>query len=184
MIFKETRLSGAFIIEPQKLVDERGYFARTWCRNEFQAYGLNVDWVQCNTSWNNKRGTLRGMHFQTPPHAEARLIRCTRGAIYDVIVDLRPSSPTFREWMAEELSAENSLMMYVPEGFAHGFLTLECDCEVFYQMSEFYVAEAVGGIRWDDPAFGILWPETVQVVSERDQNHPRFHSGSFIDKQP
>jgi dTDP-4-dehydrorhamnose 3,5-epimerase len=174
MIFTETALKGAFIIDPERLADERGFFARTWCQREFAAQGLSTKFVQCNISFNKKRGTLRGMHYQATPHEEARLVRCTRGAIYDVILDLRPESPTFRQWLSVELSAQNSRMLYIPEGFAHGFQTLEDDTEVFYQMSEFYHPESARGIRWDAPAFGIRWPNIVCIISDRDRNLPDF----------
>jgi len=172
MKFIETRLKGAFIIEPERLEDERGFFARTFCHEEFEAHGLNHIFMQCNISYNKHKGTLRGMHYQVAPMAEAKLVRCTRGAIYDVIIDLRPESPTYCQWLAEELNAENSKMVYIPEGFAHGFQTLEDDTEVFYQMSEFYSPEHARGVRWDDLVFGIEWPEVEnQVVSKKDSNY-------------
>lgn len=177
MIFAETKLKGTFIVEPERLEDERGFFARTWCQREFGAHGLNSRWVQCNISFNRKKGTLRGMHYQAAPYKEAKLVRCTMGAIYDVIVDLRPESPTFKQHFAVVLTAQNHRMLHVPEGFAHGFLTLQDNTEVFYQMSEFYVPGYSRGIRWNDPAFGIQWPADVQVISERDQNHPDFKNG-------
>ena len=177
MIFAETKLKGAFIVEPERLEDERGFFARTWCQREFEAHGLNTRWVQCNISFNRTRGTLRGMHYQAAPYEEAKLVRCTMGAIYDVIVDLRPESPIFKQHIAVVLTAQNHKMLYVPEGFAHGFLTLEDNTEVFYQMSESYVPGYSRGIRWNDPAFGIQWPTDVQAISERDQNHPDFKNG-------
>ena len=157
MIFHETKLKGAFIIEPERLEDERGFFTRTWCKREFEDHGLNSKLVQCNISFNKKRGTLRGMHYQEAPHEEARLVRCTMGAIYDVIIDLRPDSKTHKQWSSIELAAKDRKMFYFPEGFAHGFLTLEDNTEVFYQMSEFYAPECARGVRWNDPAFGILW---------------------------
>ena len=168
MVFTETKLKGAFIIDLEPIQDERGFFARTWCKKEFDAHGLNSDLVQCNTSFNKKKGTLRGMHYQTAPYAEAKLVRCTMGAIYDVIIDLREGSKTFREWVGIELSARNRRMLYVPEGFAHGFQTLEDNSEVFYQMSEFYHSECTGGVRWDDPLFSIEWPFPNAVISEKD----------------
>lgn len=174
MIFTETILKGAFLIEPERQEDERGFFARTWCQREFQQHGLRPRWVQCNISYNKKRGTLRGMHYQAPPHEEIKLVRCSRGAIYDVIIDLRPQSLTFKKHVAAELSAENCKMFYIPEGLAHGFQTLEDDCGVFYQMSEFYEASNARGVRWNDPAFRINWPEPVRVISARDQNYPDF----------
>ena len=175
MIFRETKLKGAFIIEPERLEDERGLFARTFCKEEFKAHGLNSRVVQCNISFNKKKGTLRGMHYQVAPHEEAKLVRCTRGAIYDVIVDLRPDSPTFKQWVAVELTADNHRMLYIPEGFAHGFQTLEDNTEVFYQMSESYHPESARGIRWDDPMFGIKWPNVRhRIVSEIDQSYADF----------
>src|SRR6266487_3389064 len=159
MIFIETTLKGAFIIEPERLEDERGFFARSFCRKEFEDHGLNPNLVQCSISFNKKKGTLRGMHYQISPHAEAKLVRCTMGAIYDVIIDLRPHLPTFKQWIAVELTAENRQMLYIPEGFAHGFQTLTDNTEVYYQMSQFYYPEYSRGVRWDDPAFGIVWPE-------------------------
>lgn len=174
MLFLETRLQGAFIIEPERKEDERGFFARVFCVEEFGAHGLETNLVQCSISYNKQMGTLRGMHFQTFPHEEVRLVRCTSGAIYDVMLDLRPDSPTFKQWVAEVLTSENRRMMYVPRGFAHGFLTLENNCEVLYQMSEFYHAENAGGVRWDDPAFGIEWSAPVQLISERDRTFKDF----------
>lgn len=175
MIFSETKLPGAFIIEVQRLEDERGFFGRSFCRNEFAGRGLNPDVVQCSISFNRDAGTLRGMHYQSAPHAEDKLIRCTRGKLYDVIVDLRRESPTFKQWVGLELTEENRLMLYVPKGCAHGFQTLEDNTEVFYQMSEFYHPESARGVRWNDPAFGIQWPAGVQVIlSERDRNWPDY----------
>ena len=172
MIFCETKLRGAFIIDLQKLTDERGFFARSWCRREFVEQGLNPRLVQCNLSYNKSKGTLRGMHLQLPPHAEAKLVRCIRGSVYDVIVDLRRESDTFLQWIASELTDDNYRMHYVPEGCAHGFLTLQDNTEVFYQMSEYYAPEAGRGVRWDDPALAITWPEPVRVISARDRNYP------------
>ena len=174
MIFAETRLKGAFVIDPERLEDERGFFARTWCQREFRAHGLEVNLVQCSLSYNKEKGTLRGMHYQAPPYEEVRLVRCTRGAIYDVIIDLRPDSHTFKQWTGVELTAGNYHSLYVPQGFAHGFLTLEDNTEVFYQMSEFYVSEYARGIRWNDSAFGIHWPIHAEIISERDQSYPDF----------
>ena len=174
MKFRETSLKGAFIIDLEKLEDERGFFARSFCRHEFEAHGLNPNVAQCNVSSNTRKGTLRGMHYQTAPHEEARLVRCTRGAIHDVIIDLRPDSSTFKQWIAEKLTEKNYRMVYVPEGFAHGFLTLEDRTEVFYQMSEFYAPASARGVRWNDPAFGIEWPIAVQVISSRDRGYPDF----------
>lgn len=174
MIFGETKLKGAYIIEPERLEDARGFFARTWCQHEFESHGLSQRLVQCSVSFNNKRGTLRGMHYQAAPYEEVKLVRCTMGAIYDVIIDLRPVSPTFKQHVAVTLTAENRTMLYIPEGFAHGFQTLEDDTEVFYQMSEFYAPAYARGVRWNDPAFSIQWPEDRRIILERDQNYPDF----------
>jgi len=174
MTFQETKLPGVFEIQLGIKSDKRGFFARSWCKNEFEGHGLNPGLVQCNVSFNTRRGTLRGMHYQTAPHAETKLVRCTRGAIYDVVVDLRPHSQMFKRWIGVGLTDENRKMVYVPEGCAHGFLTLEDDTEVFYQMSEFYHPESARGVRWNDPAFRIEWPARVEVISERDQTYPNF----------
>jgi dTDP-4-dehydrorhamnose 3,5-epimerase len=174
MTFTETPLGGAFVVDPEPTHDERGYFARTWCKCEFEKRGLNPQWVQCSISFNSKAGTLRGMHFQSAPRAEAKLIRCTRGAIYDVIIDLRPDSPTYTMHFGVSLSADNLRMLYVPEGCAHGFLTLEDGTEVSYQISEFYDSSCSRGVRWNDPGFGIQWPGEVLVISERDRHYPDF----------
>lgn len=174
MRFVATDLAGAYVVEPEKMEDERGFFARTFCRDEFAAHGLHPAFLQCNVSFNVRRGTLRGMHFQEKPHEEAKLVRCTRGAIYDVIVDIRRKSPTFKRWAAFELTAENRKMLYVPEGFAHGFQTLEDSCEVFYQMSEMYHPGLAHGVRWNDPAFGIRWPVADPFVSQRDAHYADF----------
>jgi len=172
----ETKLKGALIIEPERFEDERGFFARTWCKREFEDHGLNSHLAQCNISFNKSKGTLRGMHYQIAPNAEAKLVRCTRGSIYDVIIDLRPDSETFKHWFAVELNRDNHKMLFIPENFAHGFLTLEDHTEVFYQMSEFYNAESTCGVRWDDPAFSIQWPAAVSVISDRDRDYPDFES--------
>ena len=174
MIFTETKLKGAFIIEPERLEDERGFFARTWCQREFEAHGLNPRLAQCSISFNKRRGTLRGMHYQVAPYDEARLVRCTMGAIYDVVLDLRPASSTFKQWVAVELTSENRRMLYIPEGFTHGFQTLKDNTEVFYQMSELYHPECAKGVRWDDHAFGIVWPSDVIVISDKDREYPDF----------
>lgn len=169
MKLTQASLKGAFIIEPDRIEDERGFFARTFCRQEFEKHGLNPNLVQCSVSFNTKKGTVRGMHYQVKPHEEVRLVRCTRGALCDVILDLRSDSPTFKQWIAVELTAENRTMVYIPEGFAHGFQTLEDSTEVFYQMSEFYHPECARGVRWDDPAFGITWPAPNPIVNDRDR---------------
>jgi dTDP-4-dehydrorhamnose 3,5-epimerase len=169
-----TNLSGVFLVEPERLFDERGFFARTWCREEFAQAGLNGDWAQCNVSFNRKRGTLRGLHYQAAPHEEIKLVRCTRGAVFDVVVDLRRGSPTFRQSFGVELSADNYRAVYIPAGCAHGFQTLTDDSELFYQMGAIYRPAAARGVRWNDPAFGIAWPLTPTVISERDQAYADF----------
>ena len=174
MIFRETRLKGTFEIYLEPKTDERGFFARLWCQREFENHNLNPRVVQCNVSFNPRKGTLRGMHYQAPPFAEAKLVRCTRGSVYDVAIDLRPGSATFKDWVGVVLTAERRNVIYVPEGYAHGFLTLEDDTEVFYQMSEFYHPESARGFRWDDPAFEISWPGEVRIISERDRSYPNF----------
>jgi dTDP-4-dehydrorhamnose 3,5-epimerase len=174
MIFTELQLPGTYLITPEQLTDDRGFFARTWCQKEFQERGLVHNLVQCNISFNHRQGTLRGMHYQATPHGEVKLLRCTMGAIYDVLVDLRPSSATFRQWEAVELTSANRQLLYVPEGIAHGLQTLVDDTEIFYQMSAFYVAEAARGVRWNDPSFGIKWPLDVTVMADRDRQYPDF----------
>ena len=174
MIFVETELPGAFIIEPEKIADERGFFARTWCQKEFSRRGLTSQFIQGNISLNTKKGTLRGMHYQVQPHEEAKLVRCSQGAIYDVIIDLRPGSPTFRKWTPVELAAENYRALYIPKKFAHGFQTLMDNTAVFYQMSGLYHPDCSRGIRWNDPAFGIEWPSDERIISARDQEFPDF----------
>lgn len=172
--FLPTRLHGAYVIEIEKLEDERGFFARTFCRDEFAAHGLRTTFVQCNVSFNASKGTLRGLHFQVRPHEEAKLVRCTRGSIYDVIVDIRKESATYRQWVGVELTADTGRMIYVPQGFAHGFQTLEDDSEVFYQISEMHHPESARGLRWNDPAFGITWPLEHPIASARDAAYPDF----------
>lgn len=174
MKFHETKLPGVFEIQLEPKSDERGYFARTWCRTEFETHGLSSTIAQCNTSFNLKKGTLRGMHFQQEPNAEIKLVRCARGSIFDVVIDLRPNSPVFKKWISLVLSPTSQNMIYIPEGCAHGFLTMEDNTEVFYQMSEFYSAESARGVRWDDPTFKIQWPQEVVVISERDRTYPNF----------
>ncbi len=169
MIFHETTVDGAMLVDLEPHGDERGFFARAWCQNEFEAQGLTSRLVQVNLSHSRDAGTLRGMHFQRAPHEEAKLVRCTRGALFDVVADMRPGSPTEGRWFGTTLTAENRRMLYVPEGCAHGFLTLEDDTEALYQVSEFYAPGAEGGFRWDDPAFAIRWPRTPAVLSEKDE---------------
>jgi dTDP-4-dehydrorhamnose 3,5-epimerase len=172
MIFTETRLKGTWVIKLEPRVDERGFLVRTYCENEFAAHSLNTRWPQCNLTLTKEKGMIRGMHFQADPRPEIKLVRCTRGAIYDVVVDVRPNSSTFGHWAAFELSPAKSEMLYIGAGFAHGFQTLEGDSEVFYQMSDFYVPDLARGIRWNDPKVGIEWPLANPVLSERDQLLP------------
>ena len=174
MILKETKINGVFLVVPEAHHDERGLFARTWCEREFAADGLNPRLVQCSISFNEKKGTLRGVHFQTEPYQEAKLVRCTRGSLFDVALDLRSSSATYRQWVSAELTADNRHALYIPEGCAHGFLTLEARTEALYQMSEFYAPGCARGVRWNDPAFGIDWPFSPSVMSERDSNYLDF----------
>ena len=178
MTFNETKLKGAYLIETEPREDERGFFARTFCREEFEKYGLNPHVAQCNLSYSRQKGTLRGMHYQVAPREEARLVSCISGAIYDVIVDLRADSITYCEWLAVELNGRGRRrLLYIPEGFAHGFQTLEDGSEVFYQMSEFYAPECAGGIRWNDPEFRIQWPGNRPILSNRDMTYPDFQRG-------
>jgi dTDP-4-dehydrorhamnose 3,5-epimerase len=174
MNFLETKLPGVFEVQVEPKADARGFFARTWCKTEFDSCGLESALVQCSISYNRKRGTLRGMHYQEAPFEETKLVRCTRGAIYDVVLDLRPQSSSFKQWVAVVLTAELRNMIYVPKGCAHGFLTLADDTEVFYQMTQFFNAASSSGVRWNDPAFGIHWPEKIEVISERDRNYPNL----------
>lgn len=175
MIFTETKLQGSYIIEPEPIWDERGFFARTFCAEEFQKRGLVSVFVQHNVSYNTKKGTLRGMHFQAHPHEETKLVTCTRGAVYDVIVDLRTDSSTFKQWQAVELSRQNRRTLYIPVGFAHGFQTLEDDVELLYHISQQYHQESARGVRWDDPAFGIRWPSVNRrIMSARDEGFADF----------
>lgn len=174
MIFKETRLQGAYIVELEKRGDDRGFFARTFCQQEFNDHGLISDIVQTNLSLSKSKGTLRGMHYQAAPHQETKLVRCTSGALYDVIIDLRKDSSTYRQWIGVELTADNYRMLYVPRDFAHGFMTLKDNTEVTYEVSEFYTPAAERGIRWNDPLFGITWPEEIREISDKDANWPDY----------
>jgi len=175
VIFTETELPGAYVIDLERREDERGFFARTWCANELAEHGLDTRVVQANTSWNPQQGTLRGMHFQRPPNAEVKIVRCTQGAIHDVIIDLREGSPAYKQWIGVDLTSENRRALYIPEGFAHGFQTLVPDCEIHYLVSEFYTPSAEGGVRWNDPAFGIRWPDDANpLVSPKDAAWPDF----------
>ena len=179
MIFSETKLKGAYIIDVKRLEDERGFFGRSYCSNEFKEFNLNTNVVQANVSHNKKKGTLRGMHMQLAPFEETKLVRCTRGAIYDVIVDLRSNSATYKQWIGVELTADSFRMLYVPEGFAHGFITLEDNTDVTYQVTQIYTPQAERGYRWDDPAFNIQWPIQPELVSAKDQVHPLFTEEVF-----
>ncbi len=174
MIFTETELKGAYIIDIEKREDPRGFFARAWCQKEFESQNLISRLAQANISFNKKRGTLRGMHYQVAPYEETKLVRCTRGAICDVIIDLRPDSPTYKQWIGVELTENNYKMLYVPENFGHGFLTLEDNAEVAYQVSQFYSPAAERGARYNDPAFGIKWPIDIQVISDKDKSWPDY----------
>lgn len=175
MKFIPTALAGAYVIDVEPMEDERGFFARSWCADELRAHGLDPNLAQCSVSFNRKKGTLRGMHYQGAPHEETKVVRCTAGSIYDVIVDVRPESPTFKKWISVELSAENRRMIYVPTGFAHGFQSLVENTEVFYMVSEFYHPESSRSVRWDDPQFAIEWPhEEHRVISSRDRDYPDF----------
>ena len=175
MIFKETKLTGAYVIELEKIRDKRGFFARTWDRMEFTKYNLSSKLVQCSISYNKKKGTLRGMHYQITPYEEIKLVRCTKGSIFDVIIDLRPQSTTFQNWIGVKLSDVNYKMLYVPKGFAHGFQTLEDDTEVFYQMSQNHMSDYSQGVRWNDPAIKIKWPLRPSIIAERDKKYPDYH---------
>lgn len=174
MIFLPTPLSGAFIVDLDRREDDRGHFARTWCQREFEEMGLNADLVQCSVSYNVRRGTLRGMHWQAAPHSEAKLVRCTRGVIWDSIIDLRPESPTYTRHVGLELTAKSGRALYIPEGMAHGFVTLVDECEVSYQMSAYHEPASARGVRWDDPAFNIAWPITDPILHPRDAAYPDF----------
>jgi dTDP-4-dehydrorhamnose 3,5-epimerase len=174
VIFTETKIEGAIIIEPELLTDERGFFARSFCKEEFEKHGLETSLVQCNISYNKKKGTLRGMHYQAPPHEEAKIVSCTAGAIYDVILDLRKDSKTYCQWVAVELTDENFKMLYVPKGCAHGFQTLKDETVVYYQMTEFFHPESASGVRWDDSSFKIEWPLDKIIISSKDQFYPDY----------
>jgi dTDP-4-dehydrorhamnose 3,5-epimerase len=176
MLFAETKLEGAFVVDLDLREDVRGFFARAFCRAEFEQHGLNGTIAQCNISFSERRGTLRGLHYQVPPRTECKLVRCIRGSIFDVIVDLRPSSSTWLKWVGVNLNADNRRAIFVPEGFAHGFQTLEDGSEVLYQVSQFYSPEHERGLRWNDPAIAIEWPIATSVISERDQSHPDITS--------
>ncbi len=175
MIFERTKLEGAQVLELERRADERGFFARTLCRTEFTEHGLTADFVQANISYNARRGTIRGLHYQVAPHQEAKLVRCVRGAIWDVIIDLRPESATYLEWFGIELTADNRRQLYIPKDFAHGYQTLVDDSEVFYHVSDFYSPSAERGIRWNDPQFSIEWPEPADpTISPKDRQWPDY----------
>jgi dTDP-4-dehydrorhamnose 3,5-epimerase len=178
MNYVATSLPDVWIVELERHSDDRGYFARSWCEEEFRARGLNPRLAQCSVSFNARRGTLRGMHYQAAPHAEAKLVRCTRGAVHDVVLDLRPESKSFKQWITVELNEDNGRAVYIPEGCAHGFQTLTDNTEVLYQISEFHHPQSSRGVRWDEPAFGIVWPIENPILSGRDQHHPLFQPGS------
>jgi dTDP-4-dehydrorhamnose 3,5-epimerase len=183
IILKETKLKGVFVVEPEKFEDVRGFFARSFSQQEFREQGLRTEFVEAGISFNVRKHTVRGMHYQRAPHTQAKLVRCTRGAIYDVIIDLRPSSPTYKEWFAQELSAENRLMLYIPENCAHGFQTLEDGSEVFYQLSDCYAPLSERGFRWDDPAFAIRWPVTDGIIiNDRDRGYPDFERSGLVEE--
>lgn len=177
MRFVETDVPGAWILEQERHADDRGFFARTWCARELAEHGLDPRLSQCSVSFNHRRGTLRGLHYQAPPRAEAKVVRCTRGALFDVAVDLRPDSPAFRRWVGVELTPENGRALYVPKGFGHGFLTLADSTEVAYEISEAYSPEHARGVRFDDPLLGIAWPGRVEVIAPRDRDYPDVAAG-------
>ena len=176
MIFKKTKISGVYLLEPERLTDERGFFARMWCQSEFTEHEIDPRIVQCNLSFNPHQGTLRGMHYQRAPHEETKIVRCSMGAIFDVALDLRRDSPTFKQWVGAPLTAENREMLVIPPGCAHGYLTLAHNTEVFYQMSACYAPTHGAGVRWNDPAFGIQWPGVVTTIADRDRDYPDFRS--------
>jgi len=186
VIFLETPLPGAYVLEPQRLEDHRGFFARIWCKRELREHGLTAELAQSNVGFSHRRGTLRGLHFQSPPHVEVKIVRCTRGSVFDVIVDLRTDSPAYRRWFGVELTAGNGKMLYVPEGCAQGYLTLEDDTEIYYHTSEFYHPESASGVRYDDTEFGIVWPREITVMSQQDRQWPdyadRIELSSFTAK--
>lgn len=181
MRFIKTELEGCFVIEIEKIDDNRGFFARTWDKEIFEENSLNGNIIQCSTSFNKKKFTLRGMHYQTPPYEEIKIVRCTRGKIFDVIIDLRSDSITFKKWISVELSEDNFKMIYIPEGMAHGFQTLEDNTEVFYQMNQYYSPNHSRGIRWDDPEFSIKWPNASPIISEKDKEYSNFKEADFVN---
>jgi dTDP-4-dehydrorhamnose 3,5-epimerase len=182
MIFTQTKLNGAYLIDIKRIEDERGFFGRSFCQNEFNEYGLRINVAQANVSFNKHKATLRGMHMQLAPHGETKLVRCTRGAIWDVIIDLRTDSPTYLQWIGVELTASSYRMLYVPEDFAHGFITLEDNTDVTYQVSQFYTPASERGFRWNDPSFNIDWIIEPKIISEKDRSHPLFHKETLSIK--
>jgi len=174
MIFKKTKIAGVFVLEPERLGDDRGFFTRIWCHTESAEHGVDPHVVQCNLSFNPHKGTLRGMHYQRVPHEETKVVRCTMGAVFDVAIDLRRDSPTFKQWVGAPLTADNREMLVIPPGCAHGYLTLAANSEVTYQMSTYYAPAHGAGVRWNDPAFGVRWPGDVAVIADRDRNYPDF----------
>ena len=179
MIFKATKLRDAYVVDIQPFQDERGFFARTWCENEFTEQGLDPNLAQCSVSFNRRAGTVRGLHVQLPPYADSMLVRCTQGALYDVIIDLRTDSDSYMQWVGVELTAKNRRALYVPKGFAHGFMTMEDDTEAFYMISEFFAPDSARGIRWDDKRFDIQWPGPVNVISAKDLSYPDYDAAEF-----
>lgn len=180
MVFTETKLQGAFLIDIERIKDDRGFFGRSWDKDIMEQHGMNVNVVQSNISFNYSKGTLRGMHFQKHPFEETKLVRCTKGAVYDVIIDLRPESDTYKQWIGVELTEENHRMIYVPEGFAHGYLTLEDNCEVNYLVTQFYTPGSEGGVRWNDPEFNIKWPTKIKIISEKDKKLSDFDESKLL----
>lgn len=180
MIFRETRLPGAYLIEPERITDHRGFFARIWCQDELRQRGLTSRLAQSNLGFSHRKGTLRGLHFQKPPNAEVKIVRCTKGSVFDVIIDLRPESPTYKHWLGAELSDENHVMLYVPEGCAQGYITLADNTEIYYHTSEFYHPESATGVRFDDPEFGIVWPIEVSVISQQDREWPEYSNSNHF----
>ena len=178
MIFNETKLSGAYVIEPKRISDHRGFFGRIWCSKELEKMGLKRDLAQSNVGFSHRKGTLRGLHFQQAPHSEVKVVRCPRGAIFDVIVDLRPDSPTYKDWIGLELNEDNCKMIYVPEGFAQGYLTLSDNTEMYYHTTKFYQPDSASGVRYDDPAFEIQWPMEIMVISQQDRDWPDYSKRS------
>ena len=180
MIFRETPISGAYVIEPERIEDHRGFFARIWCKKELGQRGLETELAQSNIGFSSRRGTLRGLHFQEAPHTEVKIVRCTRGSIFDVIVDLRPDSSSYKRWFGTELSDENGKMIYAPEGCAQGYITLTDNSEMYYHTSDFYHPESASGVRYNDPEFGVVWPVEIAVISQQDKEWPDYSTRSRL----